>query len=1044
MDLITSAASDPTIIAAISAAIGNGLFFVGRKLVEKAVVDPAVDIPAAGMKERIQRGHRKSHEDRALRQAVRQAFAAIGAPDEADALQQYALQLGFDQLQAEANDALRQEFARAMLLVIAPDADLVPESLYDSLRWPRDRRPQLALFLYTMRQSLAGHENWGPLIAYTDREAVRLELRQATTSLAHIEANLRALLGVFGVTDRDEESALRDYLEHVLRETAAISFLFVRPAGQRHKLKTEAELEAIYVPLQVQDPEQVRDKGATGQCPNCGEHLPSGAASCGNCGQAQGDSRETQTPTLTIDQVLARHSIFLLRGKPGSGKTTLLRHLAHTFAAGQAAERLAWAGEPLLPILVPLRNFGRFLDDHRKEYSSPAPLALRNFIEDYFREYELGLPPEFFRRRLEQGHCLVLLDGLDEVADKGLRASVAQHVSSFLKHYEPKGNRFGLSSREKGYDEVGAYLPRPIVCNVQDLEPDGRDHLVRNLLRQFDDDPRRCREETADLLHDIANRRQVDSLSRNPLFCTTLVLVYKYRGRKLPERRVDVYQEVVTLMLGFWETQRTGVVEARELALMDGTGRSFMDENEAIEAKQRALTDLADWMQQAAREAGVQKEEALDHLALFFAAREGAKDDQSREWARGFLDVAHQRSGLFIEIDPGVHAFSHGHFREYLAATALVERTDEEMVATTLANAGDGWWEEVIKLAVAHNGLSPARREKLLRAMVAGGHLILAGWCAVDSGTRLPAPLREAIKDDLRARMVDGARPPTDRFAAGEVLDALGWLPEDLNGWARCPATADDKRDLLAGRYPVTNAQYELFLRAGGYDDPAYWGGEASDGWRWRTGGERPIIGSKGKDEPEYWQSARFGRDRRGFPVVGVAWHEAAAYCAWLTALLRRARAGEELPPAHLALVAGLVDAGVAEVRLPSEREWVRLAGGEAGDRYPWDGSTGATTDEAAILTCANTAESGINNTSPVAMYPQGSSRPFGLQDMAGNVWEWTASWYDQEQRGRVLRGGSWYFNQRFARVSIRYNYAPVSANHLVGFRPVAPVDSGS
>ena len=122
----------------------------------------------------------------------------------------------------------------------------------------------------------------------------------------------------------------------------------------------------------------------------------------------------------------------------------------------------------------------------------------------------------------------------------------------------------------------------------------------------------------------------------------------------------------------------------------------------------------------------------------------------------------------------------------------------------------------------------------------------------------------------------------------------------------------------------------------------------------------------------------------------------------------------------------------------------LRNAGGEGDDRYPWDGPIGATTDKATILTCANTNESGINNTSPVAMYPQGSSRPFGLQDMAGNVWEWTASWYDQEQRGRVLRGGSWYFNQRFARVSIRYNYAPVSANHLVGFRPVAPVDSGS
>ncbi len=1025
MDSLAAAISDPTIVAAIATAVGNGLFFVGRKLVDKAVVEPVVDIPAASLKERIQRGHKKRKDDGALRAAVREAFSAIGAPAEGEALERYAVQLGFDQLEAEANDALRQEFARAMLLVTAPDADLVPESLYESLRWPRDRRPQLALFLYTMRRALAAHENWGPLIAYTDREAVRLDLRQATTSLAHIEANLRALLSVFGVTDRDEEAALRDYLEHVLRETGAISFLFVRPAGQRHKLRTEAELEAVYVPLHVQDPDRPAAKTPDGK------------------GTIDREPDEDRAPTLSIDEVLARHPIFLLRGKPGSGKTTLLRHLAHTFAGGQAAEQLGWRGEPLLPILIPLRNFGRFLEDNRKEYTSPAPLALRRFIEDYFKEYELGLPPDFFRRRLDQGHCLLLLDGLDEVADKNLRAAVAQYVSSFLKHYEPKGNRFGLSSREKGYDEVAAYLPRPVVCDVQDLEPEGRDRLVANLLRQFDDDPRRCHEETRDLLHDIANRRQVDSLSRNPLFCTTLVLVYKYRGRKLPERRVDVYQEVVTLMLGFWETQRAGVADARELALMDGTGRSFMDENEAIEAKQRALTDLADWMQQEAKEAGVQKEEALDHLAAYFGAREGANPAQQRDWARGFLDVAHQRSGLFIEVDPGIYSFSHGHFREYLAATALVDRTDEAMVSAVLAHAAEGWWEEVIKLAVAHERLSSSRRELLLRAMIDGGHLALAGWCAVDAGGRLPVPLRERIKDDLRARMTAAAVAPRDRHAAGEALDALGWLPDDLNSWARCPAAADDRRDLLAGRYPVTNAQYELFLRAGGYDDPAYWGGETGDAWRWRRGNKRPY-GDQGTDEPRYWQAARFGRDRRGYPVVGVSWYEAAAYCAWLTALLRRARAGEELPPAHLALVADPLAAGAREARLLTEGEWVRLAGGEAGDRYPWDGPTEATKDKDAILARANTDESKIGGTSPVAMYPQGRSRPFGVYDMVGNVWEWTASPWEPGSDRRVLRGGSWDDIQGYARVSIRGNGTPVNADDFVGFRVAAPVGSGS
>ena len=49
------------------------------------------------------------------------------------------------------------------------------------------------------------------------------------------------------------------------------------------------------------------------------------------------------------------------------------------------------------------------------------------------------------------------------------------------------------------------------------------------------------------------------------------------------------------------------------------------------------------------------------------------------------------------------------------------------------------------------------------------------------------------------------------------------------------------------------------------------------------------------------------------------------------------------------------------EVRLPTEREWLRLAGGEDGERYPWDGPTRTTTDKSAILTCANTDESGIN-----------------------------------------------------------------------------------
>ncbi|MFQ5422236.1 MAG: formylglycine-generating enzyme family protein, partial [Anaerolineae bacterium] len=254
-----------------------------------------------------------------------------------------------------------------------------------------------------------------------------------------------------------------------------------------------------------------------------------------------------------------------------------------------------------------------------------------------------------------------------------------------------------------------------------------------------------------------------------------------------------------------------------------------------------------------------------------------------------------------------------------------------------------------------------------------------------------------------------------------------------------CPGCAEDGGDLLVMKYPVTNAQYAHFVAANGYHNPAYWGGEASESWQWRVKNHSNYRGDGPVKNPEYWQDARLGEERGGFPVVGVSWYEAQAYAAWLAGLVGNA---ESVEAAERVLIEKLLPYQISEIRLPTEAEWEKIAGGtKAADRYPWDAPAGpATGDVKDIVVRANVRKADLNGTSPAGMYPLGRSEPYGLMDLAGNVWEWMENGYDDDKVGRALRGGSWNHNRWLARVSYRNYYYPLNSNYLIGFRLVAPV----
>jgi sulfatase modifying factor 1 len=186
--------------------------------------------------------------------------------------------------------------------------------------------------------------------------------------------------------------------------------------------------------------------------------------------------------------------------------------------------------------------------------------------------------------------------------------------------------------------------------------------------------------------------------------------------------------------------------------------------------------------------------------------------------------------------------------------------------------------------------------------------------------------------------------------------------------------------------HAVTNQHYAEFLRATGHPPPAV--------------RELPLVVTPAHETafrelaaPYAWRSKAWPADRARHPVTLVTFADALGYCGWPSERIAR------------------------DVRLPSEAEWERAArGGLEGRRYPWG-------DDADLSRANYLPDPGLKRyrgTRPVGSY---APNPFGLYDMAGNVWEWVADWYapDAYRTGetrnpkgpdvstlRIVRGGSW------------------------------------
>ncbi|MFC7382638.1 NACHT domain-containing protein [Sphaerisporangium rhizosphaerae] len=577
-------------------------------------------------------------------------------------------------------------------------------------------------------------------------------------------------------------------------------------------------------------------------------------------------------------------------GGPGSGKTTLVR--TTTLNLSTCTWRF-WRGGPL-PVLLYLR-------DHAGALMAAQPPGLAAVATS--AGWLAGrIPAAWLERRLDRGGCVVLLDGLDEVADEDDRVRVVAWIRRQIERH-PR-NQYVVTSRPHGY--LSNPLPSAEVLQVRRFT---HEQIGRYLHGWYHAIESRAADAPGPAVREIAAGKADDLLARlraapglydlaaNPLLLTMIANVHRYRGQ-LPGGRAALYAEMCDVLLHRRQ-------EARNLT--DATGLR-----------------------------GPQKERVVRHLALAMmrgGVRDMAAMDAGRAIRRAlrqvsgtvtpevFLEEA-RKSGLLVEREHGRYAFAHLTLQEYLAAAQIGQHDPGPLAG----HVDDPWWRETILLWSANADATP-----VIEACLASGTvraLALAFDCAeqalqVDPGVRerLEALLDvgDAEQDQDRRRLLAGVK-------AARSLREVIWLDENTAVCAR----------------PVSRDLYDMFLRDTGVHGDTWYGarGRAPSGDAPPSGGGDAPSGGR-RDVPSAARGNAPPEAAEEEPVVGVLAGHAHVFVGWLNALLDgdltyRLPTREEMGDPALSLVEGVSGHTV----------WVRDPGDTGAPGAPEPSEVTATADD--------------------------------------------------------------------------------------------------